>query len=95
MTTKEKNVAMNLSVPKDLKEAFVELAYSLWTNSTNLIKMFMKQAIVTREVSFKTEDVFSDVVIEPLDTSDWWDEFNKKTEDNTKKLKTLLARKWK
>jgi hypothetical protein len=31
MITKEKNVALNLSIPKDLKEEFVRFAYDLWT----------------------------------------------------------------
>jgi hypothetical protein len=29
MITKEKNVALNLSIPKDLKEEFVRFAYDL------------------------------------------------------------------
>jgi antitoxin component of RelBE/YafQ-DinJ toxin-antitoxin module len=54
MITKEKNVALNLSIPKDLKEEFVRFAYDLWTNPTNLLKMFMKQAITTRQINFRS-----------------------------------------
>jgi hypothetical protein len=85
-----------LGVSKALKEEFSNFAYAIWTNPTNLLKMLMKQVVLTKEVNFKY-DPFSDVTIEPLDTSDWWEEFNRKTEKNTKKLRTLLAkrRKWK
>jgi hypothetical protein len=43
------------------------------------------------------DDPFENVKIEPLDTSDWWEDFNNKTEENTKKLRILLAknRQWK
>jgi hypothetical protein len=34
-----------------------------------------------------------DLEFEPLDISDWWEDFIKKTEKNTRKLEKLLAKK--
>jgi antitoxin component of RelBE/YafQ-DinJ toxin-antitoxin module len=82
-----------LSVPRDLKEQFTKLAYDFGTNPTNLIRMFMSQTIATRQINLKLDAPFKNVEIEPLDTSDWGEEFNRKTEENTQKLRTLLAKK--
>lgn len=91
---KSVNVAMNLSIPKDLKDEFSKIAYGLWTNPTNLLKMLMKQTITTRQINFSIS-TFEDIEIEPLDTNDWWDDFNKKSFELTKKMSSLLkSKKW-
>jgi antitoxin component of RelBE/YafQ-DinJ toxin-antitoxin module len=91
MITKEKYVAMNLTVPKDLKEEFARVAYIIWTNPTNLIRILMKQIIRTKQVNLTFWDPFENVEIEPLDISDFSDNFKQKTEEYTQELRTLLA----
>jgi antitoxin component of RelBE/YafQ-DinJ toxin-antitoxin module len=91
MITKEKYVAMNLTVPKDLKEEFTRVAYIVWTNPTNLMRMLMKQVIRTKQVNLTFWDPFENVEIEPLDISDFSGNFKQKTEEYTQELRTLLA----
>ena len=96
MTTKEKNAVLNLSIPKDLKEEFTQFAYKLWTNPTNLLKMLIKNTLATRQVNLRVSPFDSDdCEIEPLDTSDWWEDFNKKSYDLSCELSSLLEKqKW-
>lgn len=93
MPTKEKKFSViNLSVSKDLKEEFARFAYAIWSNPTSLIKILMKQTIITGQVNLRANPFDPvDWEIEPLDISDWWEDFIKKTEANTRELEKLFA----
>jgi len=80
---------MTISIEKELKESFINLAKELWTNPTNLINMFMKSSINSRTISFNRQPI-SNLEIEPLDTQDWWEDFNKKSYELTTKMSDLL-----
>lgn len=82
---------INISLPKDMKEAFNNLSIQMGTNPTNLIKMFISSSLNSSELSFKTKTQNS-FEMEPLDTSDWGKDFHKKTREQMKKLDTLLAK---
>ncbi|MDR2411303.1 MAG: hypothetical protein LBD88_01570 [Candidatus Peribacteria bacterium] len=51
----------------------------------------MKQVILTRQINLRF-DPFENVEIEPLDISNFSDNFKIKTEEYTQELKTLLAK---
>lgn len=95
MTTREKNSAINISVPKELKEEFSKLAYTLWTNPANLIKILMTQVVLTKEINLKFTPS-SNIEVEALNTSDWWKDFNKKSYELTKNMSNSLKtrKKW-
>jgi antitoxin component of RelBE/YafQ-DinJ toxin-antitoxin module len=86
---KEPTVAMNLSIPKSLKEQFAKFAYSMWTNPTNLIRMFMQSSLNSRTIYFKQPIL--DIELESVDISDWWDDFIKETNKITKELEKAFA----
>jgi hypothetical protein len=50
----------------------------------------MKQVILNRQITLRF-DPFEDVEIEPLDISNFSDNFKSKTEEYTQELKTLLS----
>lgn len=91
MAAKERSSAINLSVSKELKEEFSNLAYAIWTTPAGLLKILMKQVILTRQINLRF-DPFENVEIEPLDISNFSDNFKIKTEEYTQELKTLLAK---
>ncbi len=97
-TTKPKNNSViNIPLPKELKEKFTAFALQMGTNPTNLIKMFITSSLNSNELSFTTKKRKKDFEIEPLDTSTWWEEFNKKTQELNKEAKDIffnLKKEW-
>lgn len=84
---------MTISVEEDLKREFFAFSKQIWTNPTNLVNMLMKNTIINREVNFRANN-FLDLEIEPFSEDEiksFWDDFIKKTDQNTKKLEKLLA----
>jgi antitoxin component of RelBE/YafQ-DinJ toxin-antitoxin module len=82
-------VVMTISVTKELKEAFAKLAKELETNPTNLANMLMRRAISSRSIEFSRPQVL-DFEIEPLNVSDWGDDFLQRTDKVTKRLETYF-----
>ncbi len=82
---------LTISLEKDLKEAFVSFAKSLWTNPTNLLNMMMKNSIVTRELNFVSPTNI-DIEIEPFCNEEIKSlNNNKNIRRDYKKLEKLLA----
>jgi antitoxin component of RelBE/YafQ-DinJ toxin-antitoxin module len=86
MVTKERDVILNLSVPRDLKEEFSRIAYDFGANPTILIRMFMKHTIATKQVNLKLNDSLE---FEPLDTSNWSSELLEKADELTKRWNNI------
>ena len=83
---------MNISVEKKLKEEFTSFAREIWTNPTNLINMLMQNSVNNREVSFTRKKANLDIEIEPFTNEEiesFWEEFIKKSQSNTKKIKKI------
>ncbi|MDR1987740.1 MAG: type II toxin-antitoxin system RelB/DinJ family antitoxin [Candidatus Peribacteria bacterium] len=57
---------MILNLEEDLKKAFTELANSLGTTPSNLARMLLKNAINTKEVSFKVMHIPNILELETL-----------------------------
>ncbi len=85
------NSVINVILPRELKESFTIFATEMGTNPTNLIKMFITSSLNSNKLSFTTRkrDYFE---VEPLDTSSWWEEFNKKTEELNKEAKDIFSK---
>ena len=84
---------MTISVDEELKKDFFNFSIEVWTNPTNLLNMLMKQTITTRELRFRTNNSL-DLEIEAFNQDEinsFSSDFHKKTNENTKKLETLLA----
>lgn len=84
---------MTISVDEDLKKEFFAFSKQIWTNPTNLVNMLMKNTITTREVNFRANNSL-DLEIESFSEEEiksFWEDFIKKTNENTKKLEKLLA----
>ncbi|PIE84959.1 hypothetical protein CSA08_04530 [Candidatus Gracilibacteria bacterium] len=83
---------MNFTLKEKLKKEFYDLAKNMGTTPSNLLNMLMQNAVITRSINITLPSKNDwGVEIEPLDTSDWGEEFNRKTEENTKKLKNLIT----
>lgn len=84
---------MNISVDQNLKDAFSKFAREIWTNPTNLINMLMQNSVNNGEVLFSRKNIL-DIEIEPFNDEEiesFWEDFMKKTQENTKKLEKLLV----
>ncbi len=87
------DAVINISLPKELKKKFTALASEMWTNPTNLLKMFIISSLNNKELKFFTsQKIENNFEIEPFTQEEINNLMkNKNISKNLKEINTLLA----
>ncbi len=81
-------VAIHFETDQGLKDAFFQVSEEMHTTPTDLLNLLMNYAVKHCDVNLLSEDN----EIEPLDTSDWGDDFNNKIEALHSRMDAALAK---
>ncbi len=93
MATIQEKTKMSFVIRKELKDRFYKMAEDMETTPSNLLNMLISTNLRKKELIFVTGERDEDFCeIEPLDTSDWGGDFQKKAAQLQERSKDIFTK---